>query len=61
MEQGASAMSEQPPRGAQGEPGQARPTAPDRRRIRNTTVLVSLIALAFYVGFIIMMLMRAIR
>jgi hypothetical protein len=35
-------------------------TLQDRRRgVRLTTVVVSLIALAFYVGFIVMMVMRA--
>lgn len=32
-----------------------------RRGIRITTVVVSLVVLTFYLGFIVMMLMRAIR
>jgi len=32
-----------------------------RRRVRRTTIVVSLVALAFYVGFIIMMLVRGTR
>jgi hypothetical protein len=32
-----------------------------RRRIRRTTVLLALIALAFYVGFILMSVMRGLR
>jgi hypothetical protein len=37
-------------------------TLKDRRRgIRLTTVVVSLIALAFYVGFIVMMVLRAVH
>jgi hypothetical protein len=43
--------------------GASRPvTLEDRRRgIRTTTVVVSLIALAFYFGFIVMMVLRAVR
>jgi uncharacterized membrane protein (DUF485 family) len=36
-------------------------TAEQRRRVRLTTWAVSLIALAFYVGFIILTVMRAHR
>ncbi|HTT02360.1 MAG TPA: hypothetical protein VMG11_09775 [Steroidobacteraceae bacterium] len=32
-----------------------------RRRIRRTTLLLALIALAFYVGFILMSVMRGTR
>jgi hypothetical protein len=32
-----------------------------RRRVRRSTLLLALVAVAFYVGFILMMLMRALR
>jgi len=32
-----------------------------RRRIRRTTVLLAVIALAFYIGFILMSVMRGMR
>jgi len=40
-----------------------RPVLPEQRRrgIRHTTVVLSLIALAFYFGFIVMMVLRATR